>query len=197
MPAKSSNFSRPDTGGWEAILSRRQDDEKAGEVAAGLSRFRDRRFNGYLRVKLPHDLDTEVRPVVTAYMNGSVPVRQKMINSMDGRTAGVLSAYGQRMASVAVRARSVEALRLGLVAVGLAEGRLDDPRDNLFVLAAVNDSASLIGTSLRELIADMEGFLPSAGLAGLQEFDQRKDRDKSIQAMGIRRMGTDQDFLYS
>lgn len=166
-------------------------------MTASLSHLRGKRFNGYLRVKIPHELDAEVEAVVTAYMNNPGPVRQKLIDGVNGQTAAVLSAYGQRMASVAVRAGSIEPLRRGLVAVGLAEGLLDDPRDNLFVLAAANDSASLNGTSLGRLIADVAEMLPPAGLTGLQAFDKRNEGDKSLEAMGIRRVGIGQKFLYA
>ncbi|MGW6488175.1 hypothetical protein [Streptomyces sp. NPDC055056] len=165
-------------------------------MTANLASLGDRRFNGYLRIRLPHELDGQVEAVVAAYIDGSEPVRRAMTNQVNGRIAAVLSAYGQRMASVAVRAQSVDALRQGLVAVALAEGHLDDPRDNLFVLAAVNDSATMIGTSLRQLIAGIEGLLPSVGLAALKDFDQRDVRDKSIESMGIRREGAQGEFLY-
>ncbi|WP_405535582.1 hypothetical protein OG787_16175 [Streptomyces sp. NBC_00075] len=136
-------------------------------MTAGLLHLREKRFSGYLVVKIPHELDTEVEAVIAAYMNGPESARREMVDGVNGRSAAVLSVYGQRMASVAVRSGSVGPLRRGLVAIGLAEGRLDDPRDNLFVLAAANDSASLIGTSLRTVIADVADVLPSAGLAGL------------------------------
>jgi hypothetical protein len=160
-----------------------------------VSILRDRRFNGYLGVKLPHALDAEVEAIVTAYMTASV--RDTIVSDVHGRVAGVLSAYGQRMASVAVRTGDIDALRRGVVATGLAEGRLEDPRDNLFVLAAVNDSASLLGTTLQAVIDDVKGLLPPAGVAGLQQFAQYEDSEKSIEAFHIRRCGSGQDFLYA
>jgi hypothetical protein len=161
-----------------------------------VSILRDRRFNGYLGVKLPHALDAEVEAIVTAYMTASPSVRDTIVSDVHGRVAGVLSAYGQRMASVAVRTGDIDALRRGVVATGLTGGRLEDPRDNLFVLAAVNDSASLLGTTL-QVIDDVKGLLPPAGVAGLQQFSQYEDSEKSIEAFHIRRCGSGQDFLYT
>ncbi|MEW2810859.1 hypothetical protein AB0929_27755 [Streptomyces massasporeus] len=177
-------------------LSRRQRVKKSDEAPVHVSSLRDKRFNGYLRVRLPHALDAEVEAIVTAYMTGSPSTWDAIVGDAYGRAAGVLSAYGQRMASVAVRNGDIDALRRGVVATGLAEGRLDDPRDNLFVLAAVNDSASLLGTTLRAVIDDVKRILPPAGVAGLQHFDQYADRDKSIESYGIRRCGSGQEFLY-
>ncbi|MEU6199751.1 hypothetical protein [Streptomyces sp. NPDC047061] len=41
-------------------MARRQPDHEASETPVGLSHFQDRRFNGYLGVRIPHELDTEV-----------------------------------------------------------------------------------------------------------------------------------------
>ncbi|MFF5313608.1 hypothetical protein [Streptomyces massasporeus] len=148
-------------------------------------------------MRLPHALDAEVEAIVTAYMKGLPSVRDAIVGDAYGRAAGVLSAYGQRVASLAVRNGDIDMLRRGVVAIGIAEGRLEDPRNNLYVLAAVNDSASLLGTTLRAVIDDVKGLLPPAGIAGLQEFDRHADRDKSIEAYGIRRCGSGQEFLYA
>ncbi|MGW3105130.1 hypothetical protein [Streptomyces sp. NPDC001100] len=152
--------------------------------------MQDRRFNGYLRVRLPHELDAEVDAFVIAYMSRPEPL------DLGRLAAGVLSAYGRRMASVAVRTRSPEALRRGLVAIGLAEAHLEDPRNNLYGLAALHDGASLIGTPFSGLITEVSRCLPPSGLAALRDFDGRQDRDKTIEAMGIRRTGEGETFLY-
>ncbi|MFF7043803.1 hypothetical protein ACIP4T_09310 [Streptomyces massasporeus] len=178
-------------------MSRQQQGKKSDETPVRVSILRDRRFNGYLVVKLPHTLDAEVEAIVTAYMTASPSVRDAIVSDVHGRPAGVLSAYGQRMASVAVRTGDIDALRRGVVATGLAEGRLDDPRDNLFVLAAVNDSASLLGTTLQAVIDEVKGLLPPAGVDGLQQFTQYADSEKAIEAFHIRRCGSGQDFLYA
>ncbi|MFD4604530.1 hypothetical protein ACFWPQ_41755 [Streptomyces sp. NPDC058464] len=186
----------PHTGGGESALAHRQPDREASGTPVGLSRFQDRRFNGYLGVRIPHELDTEVEAFVTAYVSGPQPLRRTVLDGVGRRAAAVLSAYGQRMASVAVRTRSPEPLRHGLVAAGLAEVRLEEPRNNLYVLAAINDSASLTGTSLQRLIAEVSPFLPPAGVAALRAFDRREDRHKSIESMGIRRTGSGETFRY-
>ncbi|MEU6378383.1 hypothetical protein [Streptomyces sp. NPDC046909] len=168
----------------------------ASNQAGLVSRLRDRRFNGYLGVKLPHPLDAEVEAVVLAYMGGTAAGREGMLDAVGDRTAGVLSAYGQRMASMAVRTGALTDLRRGVVGVGMAEGRLQDYRDNLFVLSAINDSASLIGTSLGKVIDGLKDLLPPAGLAALRAFDRRVERDKSLEAFGLGRSGTGESFLY-
>lgn len=177
-------------------MSRRQDANNGQGHEASLARLRDKRFNGYLRIHLPHELDIEVEAILVAYMQGTASVRQRVIESVGRRAAAVLSAYGQRAASMAVRTMSLEPLERGLVAVSLAEGQLDQPYNNLFVLAALNDGAALIGTTLQAVLTKVARVLPEAGLTAIQEFDKRQDRDKSLDAMGLRRTGSGQTFLY-
>lgn len=178
-------------------MSRRRGGKEAAQSPTGVSRLKDKRLNGYLGYAIPHELDSDIDAVITAYMESSADGRQRAIDGLDGRSASVLSVYGQRMATAAVRARSIEALRRGLIAVGMAETRLTDFRDNLYPLAAINDGASLIGTSLGSLINGVSGLLPSASVDKLREFDERQEQDKSLEAMGLSRFGSGQDFLYA
>nr|WP_257003402.1 hypothetical protein [Streptomyces sp. Alain-F2R5] len=161
-----------------------------------VARLKAARFGGYLRHAIPHELDSDIDAVITSYLSSPASVRQRAIDDLDRRSASVLSAYGQRMASAAVRAGSAETLRRGLVAVGMAEERLGDARENLYALAAINDGASLIGTSLQGLITTVSGFLPSTAVDRLRAFDQRQERDKALDSMGLSRCGGDQDFFY-
>ncbi|GAA2575278.1 hypothetical protein GCM10010424_19490 [Streptomyces lienomycini] len=162
-----------------------------------VSRLKDSRFDGYPRCPLPHERDATVDAVITSYLKGPAPVRQRAIDDLDTRSASVLSVYGQRMASAAVRAGSVETLRRGLVAVGMTQTRLGDARENLYPLAALNDAASLLGTSLRSLITDVSDPLLSSAVDTLRAFDQRQEQDESLEAMGLRRLGDGQTLLYS
>ncbi|MFF4472905.1 hypothetical protein ACFYZ3_25470 [Streptomyces sp. NPDC001599] len=161
-----------------------------------MSRLKDSRFDGYLRHPLPHERDAAVDAVITSYLKGTAPVRQRAIDDLGTRSASVLSVYGQRMASAAVRAGSVDTLRRGLVAVGMAQARLGDARENLYPLAALNDAAALLGTSLRTLITDVSDSLPSSVVDELRAFDQRQEQDKSLEGMGLRRLGSGQTLLY-
>ncbi|MEU5438734.1 hypothetical protein AB0G73_36110 [Streptomyces sp. NPDC020719] len=125
-----------------------------------LALLNDKRLNGYLRVRLPHDLDGLVDAAVLEYTNSTPQARQALDNAVSPRAAGVLSAYGQRMAAIAVRTQSRTPLRHGLTAVAMAHGHLDDPRDNLFPLAALNHSATLLGDTLHQHITDLAHLLP-------------------------------------
>jgi hypothetical protein len=85
------------------------------------ARLTGKQFNGYLRLRLPHELDDVVNQVVAAYRSATPAERQAIVSDMQPRAAGVLSAYGERMAAIAVRSQSVEPLQRGLVAMGMAD----------------------------------------------------------------------------
>ena len=161
-----------------------------------LSRLNGKQFNGYLRIRLPHDLDAVVESIVTAYLDAPAPTRREISETVTLRAAGVLSAYGERMAAIAVRTQSQQPLRRGLVAMGLAHGRLDDPRDNLYPLAAVNHSAGLLGTDLLQLIDTMADYLPDPAVTAFRAFANRAEADKSLRSMGLGTAGSHADFRY-
>lgn len=159
-------------------------------------RLRDKRFYGYLAYCIPHELDSIVDAVVSAYRSGSEEARRRLTRDLNADVAEVLSVYGERMAVLAVHTRSVEPLRRGLVGMGLAEGILADYRDNLIVLAAVNHSADTVGTGLTKLIDDVKADLPGPALARFRDFAQWRDDEKSLHVMGRRTEGEGDSFRY-
>ena len=64
-----------------------------------LSRLNGKRFNGYLRIRLPDEPDAVVESVMTAYLDATASARREMSEAVTPRAAGVLSAYGERMAA--------------------------------------------------------------------------------------------------
>ena len=155
-----------------------------------------KQFDGYLRRRLPHELDGIVGSIVDAYRQGLPPLRMEMLGDMSARAAGVLSAYGERMAAIAVRNRSEEVLSQGLVAIGIADTALDDPRNNLLVLAVVNHSASMLGTDLERLLDGVAADLPRSALVNFRAFAARAATDKSLSAMGLGTSGSGETFRY-
>jgi hypothetical protein len=160
------------------------------------ARLTGKQFNGYLRIRLPHELDVVVDQVVAAYRSATPAVRQAIVSDLHPRAAGVLSAYGERMAAIAVRSQSVEPLQRGLVAMGVADRRLEHYRTNLYVLAAVNHSAVAIGSDLPNVIDSIAPDLPEAALARFRRFTERSERDKSLQAFGLGVVGAGGTFRY-
>ncbi|ONI92900.1 hypothetical protein ALI22I_01310 [Saccharothrix sp. ALI-22-I] len=146
----------------------------------------DRRFNGYIGIKLPHELDDLVESVVAGYLDATPAARQETLDAIQPRAAGMLCVFGQRMATMAVRTDSTVPLYRGIVGMGMgmAERTLDDPRDSLFVPATVNHSATTLGTSITQLATDMRRYLPEPAYEEFLAFDRRSEQDKSLADSG-------------
>jgi hypothetical protein len=161
-----------------------------------VSRLSGKEFNGYLRIRLPDERDSVVESVVRDYRSSTAAARSQILDAITPRVAGVLSAYGQRAASMAVRTQSVDTLMQGIVGMGMADGRLDDYRNNLIVLAAVNHSADTLGRSLGELIDAVQSDLTAGAQVTFRDFAARAPRDKSLRGMGLHAIGSGESFLY-
>jgi hypothetical protein len=161
-----------------------------------VARLSDKQFNGHRLRPIPHPLDDVVGGVVHAYRNAMPAERRVLLVDVTARSAGVLCAYAERLAAVAVRAGSVEPLHDALVAVGMAVEALDDDRDHLYPLAAVNHTAAMLGVTLAALVDSVANELTPAALARLRAFDEREERDRSLEAFGLRTDGSGHEFRY-
>lgn len=159
-----------------------------------------KRFNGYLKLRIPHKLDEVVASTVDLYRSGGPPVRREMLDQVGPRSAGVLSAYGQRMATIAVRTQSEEPLRHGLVGMGMSVAtleRIDGNQSNMIVLAAVTHAADSVGSDLSTLVDQVAPVLPDRAVELFREFTRRAPRDQRLAAMGLRTLGTGDEFRYA
>ena len=160
------------------------------------SQLDGKRFNGYLRIRLPHPLDAVVHTALAAYRDSSPADRALLIDTINPGVASVLNAYGERMAAMAIRSNSLKPLHDALLAVGIAQTRLDDWRDTLYSLVTVNHSAGLLGTDLDRLIGGIANDLPQGALDAFRTFTARADRDKSLACMGLAAKGSGAEFRY-
>ncbi|WP_158716047.1 hypothetical protein [Streptomyces sp. NRRL B-24720] len=184
------------TPGEVLTLSRQPDAPQKRTQATAPSVLEEKRFNGYLRIKLPHELDEIAESVVDGYMHAVPSFRHEILGTVSTRAAGVLSAYGERMAAVGVRTGSETPLGRALVAMGMADGNLEDSRDNLIVLAAVNHSAAVIESSFDQILAGVAQFIPDPALVNFQAFARREESDKSLWSMGLGVVGSGTSFRY-
>jgi hypothetical protein len=161
-----------------------------------ITQLRDKKFVGYLKRRLPHELDTVVDSVVDGYRHGNAQTRAATRDALNPGIATVLSAYGQRVAARAVRRRSAADLSRALVGLGLAHGALEDWRDNLYGLTAVGHSAQLLGEDLEALVDGVAAELPTPAVAALRDFFRQDPSNRSLSSMGLAAQGAGDDFLY-
>ena len=154
-----------------------------------IERLTEKDFNGYLRRRIPHELDQLVESVIDDYLGASSGIRASMRERLSPRSASVLTVYCQRAASMAVRKGSTELVYRGLIGIGLGYEREDDKRQSLYPLVALYDSAQRLGVSFIELVERAAGKIPEVATEALRDFDSRSERDKSLRSMGIATTG--------
>jgi hypothetical protein len=106
------------------------------------------------------------------------------VSGMGERQWMAFGTFAERMASLAVRRRSVRELRDGLLAVQLALARTDDQRDVLPVLSLLYRAAELIGADPEQEFARAAEIGSAASAETLTGFTRRSEPDRRIGAMG-------------
>ncbi len=148
---------------------------------------------GYRTWPLPHERDKEIGRLVDHLGRRGFHGSGETLDEQHGR---VLREFAERMASLAVRRRSPEDLRLGLLALALAASVSRDIRDEIVVMAPLWRSAEILGLDpVSEFTAAGEAV---DGLGGQQllSFAARSPRDRSLQAMGYIESSDEGGFRY-
>jgi hypothetical protein len=149
---------------------------------------------GYGALPIPGRFDSRITELLRCW-EGLIELER---NSATGRLSNdqkrTLLAYGERMASLAVRDSNAKLIYFGLLAVGI--GWLDDWRENVLVISLHYDAASRIGAVPEEIFEDAAGLLRVKPADTLRGFLRRSSEDKSLAAMGYV-AGSDSDgFRY-
>lgn len=151
---------------------------------------------GYGLRPIPCELDRTIEGIVDTYAQSVPEERQAIAALFDSRHAFTLMAYAERMAILAVRQHSLDAVRRGITALAI-EGFKLDPRENILRLALLHHSASKLNEDAK-LVFDSVADLAEANAAQeIRQFALRPASDQRIETMGY---GEDQSldgFTYS
>lgn len=174
-----------------------QDSDPRGTTADVLvERLTGDRFNGYLRREIPSHTDDDVRAAVEAYIHGDPDGRTTLLDLISEEPASVIEIFGERQAVVAVRTGSLEPIRRGLVAVGIAFPQ-GDYRETLMGLSKLDHSALLLDADLADLFDDVSALLPESARNFIADYLTKADRGPSfIKSMGYGAYGSGADFVY-
>lgn len=125
--------------------------------------------------------DAEVEAVVRAIATATPEDRAAVRAALSPPAARVLLAWGERMASLAVRRRDRDLVVLGLTAVAMAGDELVDFRERLIPVPLHRRAAQLIGEKPKRLFDAAAALSDEAGARWL--------RDRGRSRAGPRRMG--------
>lgn len=152
-------------------------------------------FNGYGRTPLPNELDALVESFVEAYVLAD-PSERELAEALPRMASEVLTAYCEREATLAVRLRSARALRLSLLAAGIAAVLGDDPREIMLVLVLPWRTARHLALYSAPEFAAAAAQLPKLAAEELLAFARRQPEDQTLECMGYREVGAGESFRY-
>lgn len=173
-----------------------QDPPTPAGLDALISRVGGDRYWAYIDHPFPSDTDDDVQALLDAYLRADPEGRAYILEHLMLDPAESVACYADRLAVVAVRAGSTASLRLGLLAVGLAVGRVDYP-DVHYGMSKLDHSARLLGVDLADFVASVAELLPEEGRTFIEGWLTRDDRGpKLIRSMGFAAQGSGADFTY-
>jgi hypothetical protein len=107
-----------------------------------------------------------------------------------------LRGFAYRAASMSVRDKDPDLLRLGLVAMGVASQRSRDVRDDMCVLAPLWDAAGLLGLDAAEEFAAAGRAQPAAATL-FRDWVNRSPSDRGLGAFFLRHSSDADGFRYA
>jgi hypothetical protein len=134
-------------------------------------------------MRIPNEKDRSITELLERWVALDERERQISASKISFTQAQILRAYGERMASAAVREHDARRIFFGLIALGL-DGWSYDWRENVMILALLYDSAQRIDANPVEVITKAASLLAPSASVQMQHFLSRSAHDQSIQAMG-------------
>ena len=142
----------------------------------------DSRKRGWFKDPLPTAFDTTVARVVDGYLGADERGRDDIVDAIGIDRARTLSAYAERMASLAVHEKSPDPLIRGLVAIGLAAKEMYD-KELVILLPLFWHSAARIGIDGTLLFTSAADLIGAEAPSWIRSFPERDERDRSLEAM--------------
>lgn len=145
---------------------------------------------------IPTQRDEQIRAILSNWSLLDEVSRRRASSEINGDKLMTLLAFSERMATLSVRARESEFVRLGLLALGL-NGWNGDWRENIILLSLHVDALERIGVQPVKLFKPAGQLLSSPVRQAFSDFLRRTPEDQSIEAMGYIARGKGDDFSYS
>ena len=142
---------------------------------------------GYGLKELPSQRDDELR----ALIESSTPA--ELAPAIRHDMHPVLRVFAERAASLAVRTGDASWLKIGLVALTLADL---ESRESLLILPLYVDSARGLNFETRLLFGTVGNLFGGAAANSLQAFLGRSPQDRSLDSMGYSSEGEGRNFRY-
>ena len=150
--------------------------------------------SAYFQQPIPSEIDDGVSRVLSSLSARDQTDLKLVSDGVVADEAQVLGLYAERMASLAVRENSVNRVKQGLMAL-IIYARTEDPRDVLLVLCLLHDASIKTSGNPKQVFNEVNAVFGETVL--LNDFINRSDEDKTIEAMGYEELKTKDGFLYA
>lgn len=135
----------------------------------------------------------KIEDVLTEILTSDEETRFQLMKTWSKSESSALLSFARSMATRAVRKRSFDAVRFGVLAL-LLENRKEDARETISTLCLLCRSASIIGASFESVVDESLHY-------GVQEtadvFAQYcKSGSRNISSFGFRELGEGSSFRY-
>ena len=171
-------------------------DPPGNDLAGLISDLSEARFQDYLYLPMPNDLDNEVLALVHAYEKLDRGERSTLQTLLVRESVDILESFAERQAVFAVRSGSTDPLRFALMALGMTFPR-GDTAQVVMALAKLDHSARLLGADLADIALDALAFLPEQFRYFTARFLAHDDRDGLLLTkLGFAAYGSGPDFVY-
>jgi hypothetical protein len=137
------------------------------DLAQQLARLDVRPARGYYESRIPSPADSEIGRAVRAFTESGPHDQAQLRASLDADRAGLLQAWSERIAALAVRLDSQQPLVLGLVGLSLAAG--EDAHEAALVAPLHRRSAEKLGVDASGVFDDAAASTDPDGAAWLEE----------------------------
>ena len=141
-------------------------------------------------------IDTKLLGLCEQYRAASPEQRTFICALVTRGLGGALQGWGVRLATLAVAERSIERVRVALVAHAIDDLASGDVRDTMCLLAPLVDAARRLGSDPVELFLEAAGLAQPAMARVLQDYVQRPDGPPSLSSMGMRAVETPDGLRY-
>lgn len=149
--------------------------------------------SAYYQQPIPSELDKGISNILVNLSTNETVGLELIVGGVASDEARILGLFAERMASLAVRGNSIEPVKQGLLAL-LLYARTEDPRDVLLILSLLHDAVIKTSGTPKSVFAEVSSIIGDAGF--LNDFLNRSDDDKSIDAMGYKESKSKDGFLY-
>lgn len=164
---------------------------KLEETIGSLQELDAAKVPGYGASKIPNEIDEKITRTLKSYLELNEEEKKELKEKVRREHKFVFLAFAERMASLAIRAKSQEPLIVAMMAMFLQIG-VGDVREDIVILILIYAAAHKLGLDPRSVFMEAARQFGLNDTSGLEAFLKRSNEDKSLDSMGYVE-GSDED----